>query len=139
MAATRRGVLTNTLEAKDKGSFRNRKPPLDSVATLVFGQQLVISEFRAAGGNVGGQDVAPGAFEFFFDSCLVALQLYLQAVAHFFGHGSFGGSSGLAVADRLTNPATYGCSKDEGEYAAERLLNGVRVGEKNLLEHLRPA
>ncbi len=46
----------------------------------------------------------------------------------------------VELADRLTNPATYGyCSKDEGEYAAERLLNGVRVGEENLLEHLRPA
>lgn len=42
-------------------------------------------------------------------------------------------------ADRLTNPATYGCRKDEGEYVAERLLNGVRVGEEHLLEHLRPA
>jgi hypothetical protein len=39
-------------------------------------------------------------------------------------------------AARLMNPATYGCRKDEGEYAAERLLNGVRVGEENLLEHL---
>jgi hypothetical protein len=37
------------------------------------------------------------------------------------------------------NPATYGCRKDEGEYAAERLLNGVRVGEENLLKHLRQA
>src|SRR5215208_4779169 len=42
-------------------------------------------------------------------------------------------------ADRLMNPATYGCRKDEGEYAAERLLNGVRVGEENLLEPLRLA
>ena len=42
-------------------------------------------------------------------------------------------------ADRLMNPATYGCSKDEGEYAAERLLNGIRVGEENLLEPLRLA
>jgi hypothetical protein len=40
--------------------------------------------------------------------------------------------------DRLMNPATtYGCRKDEGEYAAERLLNGVRVGEENLPEPLR--
>jgi hypothetical protein len=40
---------------------------------------------------------------------------------------------------RLMNPATYGCRKDEGEYAAERLLNGVRVGEEDLLEYLRLA
>jgi hypothetical protein len=42
-------------------------------------------------------------------------------------------------ADRLINPATYGCHNDDGEYAAEWLLNGVRVGEENLLKHLRLA
>ena len=43
------------------------------------------------------------------------------------------------MANRLTKSAKYGSSKDEGEYAAERLLNGVRVGEENLLEPLRLA
>jgi hypothetical protein len=45
----------------------------------------------------------------------------------------------MVATSRLTKCAKYGCSKDEGEYAVERLLNGVRVGEENLLEHLRPA
>ena len=42
-------------------------------------------------------------------------------------------------AERLINPATYSCHNDEREYAAEWLLNGVRVGEENLLEPLRLA
>jgi hypothetical protein len=29
--------------------------------------------------------------------------------------------------DRLMNPATYGCRKDEGEYAAERLLQRIAI------------
>src|SRR5215207_6691606 len=45
----------------------------------------------------------------------------------------------IAEADRLINPATYSCHNDEREYAAEWLLNGVRVGEENLLKHLRLA
>ena len=41
----------------------------------------------------------------------------------------------ILCADRLTNPATYGCRKDDGKRAVERLLDGVRVGEENLLQH----
>ena len=37
----------------------------------------------------------------------------------------------------LTNPATHGCRTDEGERAVERLLDGARVGEETLLEHVQ--
>ena len=38
-------------------------------------------------------------------------------------------------ADRLTNPATDGCRKGDGNAPPERLLDGVRVGEEDLLKH----
>jgi hypothetical protein len=43
------------------------------------------------------------------------------------------------LTDRLANPATYGCRKDDRKCAVERLLDGVRVGEEDLLQHVRAA